>query len=130
MFHKTDVIIGYVFFFQNNGSILQVHYGRKYLLRLINANAYNCPILLSISGHDFRVLAADGNPVEPTVGRHIFLFPGMQAILLAYTVCFVHSAHVIYDRCTYMSDIQNSSAEILYLNLAPRFFVYTIALRI
>ncbi|XP_050578733.1 uncharacterized protein LOC126916712 isoform X2 [Bombus affinis] len=61
---------------QNNGSILQVHYGRKYLLRLINANAYNCPILLSISGHDFRVLAADGNPVEPTVGRHIFCFPG------------------------------------------------------
>ncbi|XP_033301008.1 uncharacterized protein LOC117206108 isoform X2 [Bombus bifarius] len=61
---------------QNNGSILQVHYGRKYLLRLINANAYNCPILLSISGHDFRVLAADGNPVEPTVGRHIFFFPG------------------------------------------------------
>ncbi|XP_012175905.2 laccase-3 [Bombus terrestris] len=61
---------------QNNGFILQVHYGRKYLLRLINANAYNCPILLSISGHDFRVLAADGNPVEPTVGRHIFCFPG------------------------------------------------------
>lgn len=61
---------------QNNGFILQVHYGRKYLLRLINANAYNCPVLLSISGHDFRVLAADGNPVEPTVGRHIFLFPG------------------------------------------------------
>ncbi|XP_071856608.1 uncharacterized protein [Bombus fervidus] len=61
---------------QNNGSILQVHYGRKYLLRLINANAYNCPILLSISGHDFGVLAADGNPVESTVGRHIFLFPG------------------------------------------------------
>ncbi|KAF3424591.1 hypothetical protein E2986_12629 [Frieseomelitta varia] len=60
---------------QNNGSMLRVHYGTKYFLRVINANAYNCPVLLSISGHDFRVLAVDGNPVEPTMGRHVVSFP-------------------------------------------------------
>ncbi|CAD1479322.1 unnamed protein product [Heterotrigona itama] len=63
---------------QSNGSILRVHYGTKYFLRLVNANAYNCPVLLSISGHDFRVLAIDGNPVEPTMGRHIVSFPGID----------------------------------------------------
>ncbi|XP_006614217.1 uncharacterized protein LOC102673941 [Apis dorsata] len=61
---------------QNNGFIFEVHYGRKYLFRLINAHAYNCPVLLSISDHDFHVLAIDGNPVEPTIGRHIVSFPG------------------------------------------------------
>lgn len=61
---------------QNNGFIFEVQYGRKYLLRLINAHAYNCPVLLSISDHDFHVLATDGNPVEPTIGRHIVSFPG------------------------------------------------------
>ncbi|OAD52061.1 Laccase-1 [Eufriesea mexicana] len=60
---------------QNNGSTLNVHHGAKYLLRLINANAYNCPVLLSISGHDFQVSATDGNPVEPATGRHIVSFP-------------------------------------------------------
>ncbi|XP_061929075.1 uncharacterized protein LOC108001913 isoform X2 [Apis cerana] len=61
---------------QNNGFIFEVQYGRKYLLRLINAHAYNCPVLLSISDHNFHVLATDGNPVEPTIGRHIVSFPG------------------------------------------------------
>ncbi|XP_043798629.1 laccase-4-like [Apis laboriosa] len=61
---------------QNNGFIFEVHYGRKYLFRLINAHAYNCPVLLSISDHDFHVLAIDGNPVKSTIGRHIVSFPG------------------------------------------------------
>ncbi|XP_017765004.1 PREDICTED: laccase-14-like [Eufriesea mexicana] len=67
---------------QNNGSTLNVHHGAKYLLRLINANAYNCPVLLSISGHDFQVSATDGNPVEPATGRHIVSFPGERFDLI------------------------------------------------
>ncbi|CAL7947016.1 unnamed protein product [Xylocopa violacea] len=61
---------------QTNGTILRVKHGAQYLLRLINANAYNCPVLLSFSGHDFRVLATDGNAVQPTTGKHIVAFPG------------------------------------------------------
>ncbi|KZC07190.1 Putative laccase-17, partial [Dufourea novaeangliae] len=61
---------------QSKELTLKVDHGGRYLLRLINANAYNCPVRLSISGHDFRVVAADGNVVQPVTGRHIVLFPG------------------------------------------------------
>ncbi|CAK9828135.1 lcc1 [Anthophora retusa] len=60
---------------QESGVVLKVHHGRQYLLRLINANAYNCPTVLFISGHEFRVLSVDGNRIEPTMGRHIVSFP-------------------------------------------------------
>lgn len=64
---------------------MQVNHGAQYLLRLINANAYNCPIRLSTSGHDFRVSAADGNLVQPLTAKHIVLFPGTfhRSMLLA-----------------------------------------------
>lgn len=61
---------------QNNGTVLKVKRGVRYLLRLINANAYNCPVVLSVSGHDFQVSSADGYAVQPTTGRHILSFPG------------------------------------------------------
>ncbi|XP_076233348.1 uncharacterized protein LOC143178508 [Calliopsis andreniformis] len=61
---------------QNREAILRVDHGQQYLLRLINANAYNCPIRFSTSAHDFRVLAADGNLVQPVTAKHIVLFPG------------------------------------------------------
>ncbi|XP_017890301.2 uncharacterized protein LOC108631102 [Ceratina calcarata] len=61
---------------QNNGTVLKVKHGVRYLLRLINANAYNCPVVLSVSGHDFHVSSADGYAVQPTTGRHILSFPG------------------------------------------------------
>ncbi|KAJ8535278.1 hypothetical protein ON010_g13460 [Phytophthora cinnamomi] len=39
--------------------------GKKYLLRLINVAAM-APFDFSIDDHEFRVIAADGEPVEPT----------------------------------------------------------------
>lgn len=55
---------------------VRVRHGFSYLLRLINANVYNCPILLSAHGHSLQVLAADGNPVQSMTGTHVVLFPG------------------------------------------------------
>jgi len=57
--------------------VVRVKHGFRYLLRLINANAHDCPILLSTHGHSFQILAADGNPVQSMTGTHIVLFPGM-----------------------------------------------------
>ncbi|XP_070159021.1 uncharacterized protein [Polyergus mexicanus] len=64
---------------------VRVRHGFSYLLRLINANAHNCPILLSAYGHSLRILAADGNPVQSMTGTHIVLFPGerLDCILIA-----------------------------------------------
>jgi len=50
--------------------------GFRYLLRLINANAHDCPVLLRTHGHSLRILAADGNPVQSMMGTMIVLFPG------------------------------------------------------
>ncbi|XP_043254641.1 laccase-4-like [Colletes gigas] len=61
---------------QSNGTVLEVDRDRQYLLRLINANAYNCPVRLSISGHDFRVVAVDSNSIQSVTGRHIVAYPG------------------------------------------------------
>ncbi|XP_076674764.1 uncharacterized protein LOC143372472 isoform X2 [Andrena cerasifolii] len=61
---------------QIHGTVIKVEHGRRYLLRIANANAYNCPTRLSVSGHDFRVLAADGNVVQPVTAKHVVLFPG------------------------------------------------------
>ncbi|CAL1689104.1 unnamed protein product [Lasius platythorax] len=64
---------------------VRVKHGFSYLLRLINANVYNCPILLSAHGHSLQVLAADGNPVQSMTGTHVVLFPGerLDCILMA-----------------------------------------------
>ncbi|XP_050446648.1 uncharacterized protein LOC126849118 [Cataglyphis hispanica] len=64
---------------------IQVKHGFSYLLRIINANAHNCPILLSAYGHSLRVLAADGDPVQSMTGTHVVLFPGerFDCILVA-----------------------------------------------
>ncbi|XP_024876428.1 uncharacterized protein LOC112457522 [Temnothorax curvispinosus] len=56
--------------------VVRVKHGSRYLLRLINANAHDCPILLSAHGHSLRILAADGNPVQSMTGTHVVLFPG------------------------------------------------------
>ncbi|XP_025159516.1 laccase-1 isoform X2 [Harpegnathos saltator] len=54
---------------------LRVKHGLRYLLRLVNANAHDCPVLLSLHGHSLRVSAADGNPVKSMTGTHVVLFP-------------------------------------------------------
>lgn len=55
---------------------MRVKHGFRYLLRLINANVHDCPILLSAHGHSLQILAADGNPVQSMTGTRVVLFPG------------------------------------------------------
>lgn len=71
---------------KGNGTVLKVNHGERYLLRLINANAYNCPILLSISEHAFRVLATDGNLVLSMTAAHAVLFPGERLDVVIETI--------------------------------------------
>ncbi|XP_011869373.1 PREDICTED: laccase [Vollenhovia emeryi] len=56
--------------------LVRVERESRYLLRLINANAHDCPILLSVHGHSLRILAADGNPVQSMTATRVVLFPG------------------------------------------------------
>ncbi|XP_046144231.1 laccase-14-like isoform X1 [Osmia bicornis bicornis] len=70
---------------QTDGTILRVNHGAQYLLRLVNANAYNCPVRISISRHDFRVSAADGNVVDSVTGRHIVSYPGERLDVIVET---------------------------------------------
>ncbi|RLU25335.1 hypothetical protein DMN91_001491 [Ooceraea biroi] len=94
--------------------IVRVKHGLRYLLRLINANAPNCPILLSVHGHSLQVLAADGNPVQSMTGTHVILFPGerLDCTLTAEQAIgkyaldvqglqdcrnWSHEAHVVYE---------------------------------
>ncbi|KAG5310211.1 LAC1 protein, partial [Acromyrmex insinuator] len=58
--------------------VVRVKHGFRYLLRFINANAHDCPILLSIHGHSLQILATDGNPVQSMTGTHVVLFPGTR----------------------------------------------------
>ncbi|KAG7209096.1 hypothetical protein KM043_015243 [Ampulex compressa] len=60
---------------QASGTILRVEHGARYLLRLVNANAFNCPVMVSVAKHEFRALATDGNSVEARTGRRLILFP-------------------------------------------------------
>ncbi|KYN42603.1 Laccase-1 [Trachymyrmex septentrionalis] len=63
---------------QAQQAIVRVKHGFRYLLRLINANAHDCPISLSAHGHSLEILAADGNPVQSMTGTHVVLFPGTR----------------------------------------------------
>ncbi|XP_072943842.1 uncharacterized protein [Epargyreus clarus] len=50
--------------------------GYAYRLRLINAAAIECPLLLNVDRHDMMVIATDGKPVKPVSTRHVLLYPG------------------------------------------------------
>lgn len=130
-------ILHFFLSFQSTPTIVNVNHGEQYLLRLVNANAYNCPVLLSVSGHDFRVSAVDGNSVEPEMARRIVSFPGTYTyrrfpLLVPHDVA--HSTHVRYDRCTCKSNARvstrNALHEILYVDpRLSRSFVRAIALK-
>ncbi|XP_037869374.1 uncharacterized protein LOC101739043 isoform X2 [Bombyx mori] len=47
-----------------------------YRLRLINAIAIECPIVMSIDKHDVVIIATDGEPVKPVSTRKVQLYPG------------------------------------------------------
>ncbi|KYN02752.1 Laccase-1 [Cyphomyrmex costatus] len=75
--------------------IVQVKHGFRYLLRLINANAHDCPILLSIHGHLLQIFAADGNPVQSMTGTHVILFPGAKRVFSGHVVHLVGPHHLL-----------------------------------
>ncbi|XP_044003215.1 laccase-14-like isoform X2 [Aphidius gifuensis] len=64
-----------------NGEIknfeIEVKKDEKYLLRLINANVFNCPIVFSIVKHNFEIIGADGHSIDPIKSANkVIIFPG------------------------------------------------------
>ncbi|CAH4037261.1 L-ascorbate oxidase-like [Pieris brassicae] len=53
-----------------------VMHSYAYRLRLINAIALECPVLISIDGHMVTVVASDGKPVQPVTTSTVRLYPG------------------------------------------------------
>lgn len=43
--------------------------GFKYRFRVINAEFLNCPIEMSVDGHNITVIASDGYDLEPITGK-------------------------------------------------------------
>ncbi|XP_013194946.2 uncharacterized protein LOC106138359 [Amyelois transitella] len=50
--------------------------GFAYKLRLINAIAIECPVVVSIDQHEMLVIATDGKPVKPLAAKSVLLYPG------------------------------------------------------
>lgn len=50
--------------------------GYSYRLRLINAIAIECPVVVSIDRHEIIAIATDGTPVKPVAARSVQLYPG------------------------------------------------------
>ncbi|CAH0406370.1 unnamed protein product [Chilo suppressalis] len=50
--------------------------GYAYRLRLINAIAIECPVIIQIEQHEMVVIATDGKPVKPLPARTVKLYPG------------------------------------------------------
>ena len=56
--------------------VIEVTSGLRYRLRFINGGSLNCPIMISIDGHNFTVIASDGNPIEPVTASSLIVFEG------------------------------------------------------
>ncbi|XP_063821940.1 uncharacterized protein LOC135071964 [Ostrinia nubilalis] len=50
--------------------------GFAYRLRLINAIAVECPVLVRIERHEMVVIATDGRSVKPAAARTVLIYPG------------------------------------------------------
>ncbi|KAJ8722548.1 hypothetical protein PYW07_003728 [Mythimna separata] len=50
--------------------------GFAYRVRLINAIAIECPIIVNIENHEMKVIATDGKPTKPVLARIVELYPG------------------------------------------------------
>ncbi|KAG7296596.1 hypothetical protein JYU34_020406 [Plutella xylostella] len=53
-----------------------VEQGYKYRFRLINAEFLNCPIELSVDGHNITVIASDGYDLEPITATSLVTYAG------------------------------------------------------
>lgn len=50
--------------------------GSRYRFRVINSGNLDCPILVSIDGHNLTVISSDGSDFEPTVVEAIMTLAG------------------------------------------------------
>ncbi|KAL0894088.1 hypothetical protein ABMA27_014134 [Loxostege sticticalis] len=50
--------------------------GFAYRLRLINAIAIECPVVVRIEKHEMVVIATDASPVKPVVAKSVQIYPG------------------------------------------------------
>ncbi|PZC81713.1 hypothetical protein B5X24_HaOG212157 [Helicoverpa armigera] len=50
--------------------------GFAYRLRIINAIAIECPVIVNIENHEMVVIATDGKPTKPVLARNVELYPG------------------------------------------------------
>ena len=93
---------------------MRVKHGFRYLLRLINANAHDCPISLSAHGHSLEILAADGNPVQSMTGTHVVLFPG--TFYFNSRIALSHPCiHTVFTNATHIESNQFYTAMVLNL---------------
>lgn len=56
--------------------------GFAYRLRIINAVAIECPIIVNIENHEMIVIATDGKPTKPVLARNVELYPGKATDLI------------------------------------------------
>lgn len=47
---------------------------------MINAEFLNCPIELSVDGHNITVISSDGYDLEPITGKSFYLFQNKVAL--------------------------------------------------
>lgn len=50
--------------------------GYSYRLRLINAIAIECPVVVTIDRHEMIAIATDGRPAKPVSAKNVQLYPG------------------------------------------------------
>ncbi|CAG9122108.1 unnamed protein product [Plutella xylostella] len=53
-----------------------VEKGYSYRFRLINAEFMNCPIEMTIDGHNFTLIASDGHDLEPIIATSLVSYAG------------------------------------------------------
>ncbi|CAH1780992.1 unnamed protein product [Owenia fusiformis] len=50
--------------------------GKRYRFRMINNGILNCPIQVSVDGHNLTMIATDGSPFEPVEVENFIIFAG------------------------------------------------------
>lgn len=62
-----------------------VESNKTYRFRIINAGAIGCPVELTIDGHNFTVIASDGNNIEPIEVNSLITHSGERYDILVRT---------------------------------------------
>ncbi|XP_039747441.1 L-ascorbate oxidase-like [Pararge aegeria] len=59
--------------------------GYGYRLRLINAIALECPLLINVERHPMTIIASDANPLQPVITDAVRLYPGERMDVVVRT---------------------------------------------